>query len=63
MYDITEYSDQELSLVVFNDEYLYNDRHRPGFMDDTINGYFIYTPEQLEVLERDLEADLEEEIQ
>jgi len=29
--DITMYSDSELSLLVFNDEYLYSMHHKRGF--------------------------------
>ena len=60
MNNITEYSDQELSLMVFNDESLYNARHSIGFIESIINELFIYTDEQLEVLEEDLKEDLEE---
>lgn len=58
--NLREYSDNELSLVVFNDEYLYAIRHRRIFMQ-TIEKYFLYTEEQLEVLKQDLESDLIEE--
>ena len=51
--DLTNYSDSELSLVVFNDEYLYNIRHRSHLID-TLNELFIYTDEQLEELKQDL---------
>ena len=60
MINITEYSDDELSLHVFNDEYLYNNRHKMWFMD-IINEFYEYTPEQLEVLLDDLADDMEEE--
>jgi hypothetical protein len=63
--DIREYSDQELSLIVMNDEGLYKMRrqilrdceaNRPSILAD----YFEYTEEQLEVLEQDIREDLGE---
>lgn len=57
--DITGYSDQELSLLVFNDVYLYNMRHNSEFLS-FINDHFVFTEEQLEVLEQDLKDDLNE---
>ena len=57
--DLTEYSDGELSQHVFNDEGLYNERHRAGFTD-TLSEYFNYTDEQMSELKQDLEDDLEE---
>ena len=56
MQDITEYSDQELSLQVFNTEDLYNQRHSKDFML-LIDERFKYTPSQLQVLIEDLEDD------
>lgn len=64
--DLREYSDQELSLWVFNDEGLYRMR-RKILLDCELNRpsilaeYFEYTEEQLEVLEQDLREDLESE--
>ncbi len=58
--DLREYSDNELSLLVFNDEDLYLERHRRGFLN-VIDELFIYTDAQLEVLKQDLADDLEEE--
>lgn len=57
--DLTEYSDQELSLLVFNDESLYNERHKRGFLN-LIEELYIYTDEQMDVLKIDLVADDEE---
>ncbi len=54
--DITEFSDDELSLIVFNDEGLYRMRRNSqliGYLKDL----FIFTDEQLEVLEQDLKDD------
>lgn len=61
--DIREYSDQELSLIVMNDEGLYKMRrsilrdceaNRPSILADL----FEYTEEQLQVLEQDIKDDL-----
>lgn len=59
--DLTQYSDNELSLVVMNDEWLYSMRRRilrgpDGFLSD----FFIYTDEQLETLIADIKEDLGE---
>ena len=51
--DLTQYSDQELSLHVFNTEFLYHQRNTPNF-EDILREYFIFSDEQLEVLEQDL---------
>lgn len=56
--DITEYSDKELSLVVFNTEYLYNIRHRENFIE-FLRELFLFRPEQLETFNQDLKEDLE----
>lgn len=58
--DLREHSDNELSLVVFNDEGLYRARHRSWFIDH-LKDLFLFTDTQLEVLEQDLEDDLREE--
>lgn len=57
--DLTNYSEIELSLLVFNDEGLYNMRHKRNFLN-TIDELFIYTDDQLEVLKQDLEEDANE---
>ena len=54
--DITEYSDDELSLLVFNDEALYLSMHKPWFLQD-IRELFKFTPAQFEVLKNDLDED------
>lgn len=54
--DITQYTDQELSLLVFNDESLYNIRNTEHLQNE-LDELFIYTPEQLSVLFDDLEDD------
>lgn len=58
--DLTQYSDSELSMVVFNDEYLYNMRHKP-YLKYTLDELFIYTPDQLDELENDLMEEMEGE--
>jgi hypothetical protein len=59
--DITMYSDSELSLIVFNEEWLYKMRHygRKGFIS-ILDEYYIYTQAQLDELENDLEQELSE---
>lgn len=57
--DLTEYSDNELSMHVFNDEGLYRMRNKP-YLKETLDEYFIYTDEQYEVLLQDIEEDNEE---
>lgn len=54
-----QYSRNELSLRVFNDENLYNRRHTKTFMS-YIESMFCFTDKQLEVLQNDLKADLKE---
>lgn len=58
MQDIRQFSDQELSLLVINDEGLYTMRHKPGFID-LLDELFIYTDEQKAELIQDLEDDKE----
>lgn len=65
-YNITEYSDNELSLIVFNDESLYCMRRRLLLdielcKNSLLDEYFIYTEEQKEQLRIDLEEDLNNE--
>ena len=54
--DLKIHSDNELSLLVFNDEYLYRIRHRQHFKD-LIDECFEYTDDQWQVLVDDLEND------
>lgn len=58
--DLTEYSDAELSLRVFNDEGLYRLRRRSYFIEE-LEQIFIFTEEQREELENDLKEENEEE--
>ena len=60
MQDITHYSDQELSLLFFNDQYFYIERHNRHFLMALIREEFKYTDKQLEILINDLAEDLEE---
>ena len=54
--DLTEYSENELSLHVFNDEGLYRLR-RSRDLKSILEDYFIFSDEQWEVLETDLNED------
>ena len=63
MENLTGYTEQELSLRVFNEEYFYIERNHNGnsnYLMALVNEEFTYTTEQLEVLEQDLIDDLEE---
>jgi hypothetical protein len=53
--DITQYGENELSLHVFNDEYLYNARLNKSYLMALISEEFIYTDEQMDVLIQDLD--------
>lgn len=57
MIDLTGYTEQELSLQVFNDEYFYIERHHREYLMALINEEFIYTDEQMTVLLEDLDDD------
>lgn len=59
--DLREYSDNELSLLVFNDEGLYRLRRRPLLeLNELLNEVFIFSTDQWDVLVRDLEDDSNE---
>ena len=60
--DLTEYSDRELSLMVYNDETLYKMRNRHGFIE-TLREIFIFSESQLDELNQDLEDERNEESQ
>lgn len=53
MQDVREYSENELSLRVFNDEGLYLMRHT-SFLIEYIKTIFVFSDRQLEVLVLDL---------
>lgn len=59
--DLTEFSENELSLMVFNDEYLYKMRRNKKNLIATLDDMYIYTDEQLEVLNNDLDEDEKDE--
>jgi len=58
MQNLTQYSDQELSLNVFNDEYFYLEIHNRPFLMALIAEEFIYTADQMAVLIQDLNDDI-----
>lgn len=60
MLDLTNYSDQELSLIVYNDEYFYNERNHLDYLKALISEEFIFTDEQMETLLNDLEEEANE---
>jgi len=60
MQDLTNYSDEELSLQVFNDEGLYNMRH-DTLLHELLSEFFTFTYEQEQVLIQDLHDDLKGE--
>lgn len=57
--DLTQQSDNELSLLVFNTEWLYTSMHKRDFFE-TIDDLFIYTKNQLDILKQDIADDLQE---
>lgn len=59
--DLTQHSDGELSLMVFNDEGLYRMRRNLQALLETLGELFTYTAEQLAELKQDLEDDANEE--
>lgn len=54
MQDLCQYSDNELSLTVYNDEFLYKRRHRSDFKA-LLNELYIFTDDQWETFVNDLE--------
>lgn len=57
--DITSYSDRELSLHVYNNEFLY--KRRFSLNKEELKEYFLFTNNQWEELLEDLEEEKEEE--
>lgn len=55
MLDLTNYTEQELSLQVMNDAYFYNERHHQEFLVALVKEEFFFTDRQLEKLLEDLE--------
>ena len=61
MEDLTNYSDDELSLRVFNDEFMYKHRDDIEYLKEVIfDNFFKYTDAQMEVLIQDIADDAEE---
>lgn len=58
--NITNYSDDELSLYVFNDEYLYNLRYNIDILKSVLDENFIYNEDQYNTLLNDIEDDEKE---
>lgn len=58
MKNIKNYSDKELSLIVFNTEYLYQLRHNTIVLKELLDESFDYTTEQYETLLQDIEDNL-----
>jgi hypothetical protein len=58
--DITMHSDEELSLIVFNDETLYNMRYRLKNLLYHVDEMYSYNQDQLDVLIQDIDEDLAE---
>lgn len=56
--DITIHSDNELSLIVFNDEYLYNLRRNERVLIEALSEFFIFNDAQLQTLKDDLQDDV-----
>ena len=59
MKDLTTYSDDELSLNVFNDEYFYVERHNVDYLMALCAEEFHFTDAQKDVLIQDLIDDKE----
>lgn len=59
MTDLTNYSNQELSLLVFNTQFLYDNRHEDWFLYE-ISQMYVYTEDQMKELLNDLAEDKKE---
>ena len=63
--NITNYSNKELSLIVFNTEHLYNmidDYRGLKYLLNTIKDTYIYTPEQFDTLISDIKCHQDDSI-
>jgi hypothetical protein len=60
--DLTTYTENELSLLVFNTESLYLLRGDWATLVQALDEQFTYTPAQLQVLEDDVDEDAEEAV-
>ena len=54
MKDLTMYSDNELSLQVFNDQYFYSEIDDPKYLMALVKEEFVYTTDQMQTLVDDL---------
>lgn len=59
--DIRKQSENELSLIVFNDETLYKLRRHFLISIELLDSMFLYTDKQLKTLVEDIKQDLEDE--
>ena len=57
--DLTRYTNDELSLIVFNSELLHYHRHDDTWLIDYLDARYHYTTEQLDQLKLDLAEDLD----
>lgn len=60
MKDLTIYKESELSNIIFNDNYFYNEINNLDFLKALINEEFYYTNEQLKIALSDVEEYLSE---
>lgn len=66
MTDITHYSDQELSLLFLNDEFLYKQLNRAviredfTMLEDTAREFFVFNNDQLEDLKETFKEEVRE---
>jgi|CXWL01.1.fsa_nt_gi predicted nucleic acid-binding Zn ribbon protein len=59
--DLTLHSEDELSLIVFNNESLYRQRNNPR-LENILEQYFNFTIEQFQVLAQDIQDERNEVI-
>jgi hypothetical protein len=57
--DLRRFSEDELSLMVFNDEYLYNRRFKGGLRRE-LESMFYFSAKQYKILKDDIASDKEE---
>ena len=62
MRNITQYSDDGLALIVFNDEYFYIERLNRPYLIALIREEIVFTDKQLSVLITALDEDVSENI-
>ena len=61
MIDLTNHTEQELSLQVMNEPYFYNERHHIEFLVALVKEEFFFTDRQLEIMLDDVKRLVEEE--